>query len=111
MSTDTIILGNELSLEAAKLVYSAGIARSVKLASLENMLDIHVAKNKHIPLILLSGRKLPVSRGDMLRNLGEIFQLRAMVNLNSEMLDLPDFCWSSKKMEVAGLTNSRIALM
>jgi uncharacterized Rmd1/YagE family protein len=99
MSTDTIIIGEDLPPEQAKFVYSAGMSRSVKLAALENALETHLSKNKHIPLILLQGKKLPVSRDDQLRNLGELFYLRAQVNLNSELLDLPDFCWSSLKME------------
>jgi uncharacterized Rmd1/YagE family protein len=99
MSTDTIIIGEDLPAQQAKFVYSAGMSRSVKLAALENALEMHLSKNKHFPLILLQGKKLPVSRDDQLRNLGELFYLRAQVNLNSELLDLPDFCWSSLKME------------
>ncbi|KAI8898617.1 hypothetical protein BC833DRAFT_589253 [Globomyces pollinis-pini] len=100
MSTDTIVLGSDLSIEQAKFVYSAGITRSVKLGSLENLLEVHLTKNKHIPKTLLLGKHLGISRDQMLRNLGELFQLRAMVNLNSDLLDLPDFCWSSSQMEL-----------
>jgi uncharacterized Rmd1/YagE family protein len=99
MTSDLIILGEDLPVDQAKFVYSAGISRSVKLASLENALELHLSKNKGIPLVLLRGKKLPLSRDEQLRNLGELFYLRAQVNLNSELLDLPDFCWSSLKME------------
>jgi uncharacterized Rmd1/YagE family protein len=97
--TDIIILGEDLSIEQAKFVYSAGISRSVKLATLENALELHLDNNKKIPMILCRGKKLPISRADMLRNLGELYYLRAQVNLSSELIDLPDFCWSSLKME------------
>ncbi|KAJ8324527.1 hypothetical protein O5D80_006773 [Batrachochytrium dendrobatidis] len=99
MASDIIILGNDHPLEQAKLAYSAGLARSVKLASLEMLLEGHLNKNRGIPEILLKGRRLPVGRAAILRNLGELFSLRAHVNLNSELLDNPDFCWSSRRME------------
>ncbi|OAJ40556.1 hypothetical protein BDEG_24274 [Batrachochytrium dendrobatidis JEL423] len=92
-------LRNDHPLEQAKLAYSAGLARSVKLASLEMLLEGHLNKNRGIPEILLKGRRLPVGRAAILRNLGELFSLRAHVNLNSELLDNPDFCWSSRRME------------
>lgn len=83
----------------AKLAYSSGLARSVKLACLEVKLETHLNKNKGVPELLLRGRKLPFGRAVILQNLGELFSLRASLNLNSEMLDSPDFCWSSQKME------------
>ncbi|KAJ3115950.1 hypothetical protein HK098_006825, partial [Nowakowskiella sp. JEL0407] len=43
--------------------------------------------------------KLPFNRSSILKNLGELYSLRGHVNLHSELLDPPDFCWSSSKME------------
>src|SRR5690606_1055244 len=83
----------------AKLAYSSGIARSVKLGALEELLDRHLEKNRHIPQYLLQGTKLPLNRQAILRNLGELFSLRGHLNLHSELLDLPEFCWSSSRME------------
>ncbi|KAH6560796.1 hypothetical protein BASA50_004978 [Batrachochytrium salamandrivorans] len=99
MVSDTIILGDEHPLDQSKLAYSAGLTRSVKLASLETLLEEHLDKNRGIPEILLRGKRIPVGRAAILRNLGELFSLRAHVNLNSELLDNPDFCWSSRHME------------
>ena len=99
MSADTIIIGTDLPSHQAKLAFSSGIGRSVKLACLENLLDRHILKNRYIPQILLSGKKLPLGRDAVLRNLGELFSLRALLNLHSELLDSPDFCWSNPKME------------
>ncbi|KAJ3283474.1 hypothetical protein HK104_010353 [Borealophlyctis nickersoniae] len=96
---DVIVLGNSLPSNQAKLAYSAGLSRSVKLGSLEELLDAHLEKNRHIPQFLLQGRKLPLGRDAMLRNLGELFSLRGHLNLHSELLDLPEFCWSSHQME------------
>ncbi|KAJ3309152.1 hypothetical protein HDV04_000431 [Boothiomyces sp. JEL0838] len=99
MENDLLVLGNDFPIGKQMFAYSAGISRSVKLASLEVMLEDHLSKNKHIPAILLSGKKLPVNRAKMLKNLGELFHLRSLVNLNSDLLDLPDFCWGSTNME------------
>lgn len=99
MSADNIVLGDEIPLEQAKLVYASGMARSVKLACVEVLLHEHLEKNRYIPDDLLRGKRLKVTRKDMMQNLGELFSLRAHVNLQSEMLDLPDYCWSSVVME------------
>ncbi|KAI8913680.1 hypothetical protein EDD86DRAFT_176302, partial [Gorgonomyces haynaldii] len=107
MSSDDIILGNEIPLEQAKLVYAAAMTRSCKLASLENLLNDHLAKTKHIPSILLQGKKLPLTRQQVLQNLGELYSLRQHVNLSQELVDLPDFLWSSSVMERYFTTMSR----
>jgi uncharacterized Rmd1/YagE family protein len=96
---DTIILGEELPLNQAKLAFSSGIARSVKLACLESLLEMHLNKNRKIPTLLLKGKKLPFGEDEVLRNLGELFALRGSVNLHSELLDSPEFVWSNALME------------
>ncbi|KAI8828517.1 hypothetical protein BJ741DRAFT_625912 [Chytriomyces cf. hyalinus JEL632] len=98
---DTIVIGSDLPQDQYKLAFSSGLARSAKLASLENLLDAHLDKNREIPDLLLLGKKLPLGRSTILKSLGELFSLRGHVNLHSELLDLPDFCWSSSKMEDA----------
>ncbi|KAJ3028345.1 UNVERIFIED_CONTAM: hypothetical protein HDU68_001895 [Siphonaria sp. JEL0065] len=98
---DTIVIGSDLPADQYKLAFSSGLARSAKLASLENLLDSHLDKNKDIPTLLQKGKKLPIGRRAILKSLGELFSLRGNVNLHSELLDLPDFCWSSSRMEDA----------
>ncbi|KAJ3075561.1 hypothetical protein HDU98_007671 [Podochytrium sp. JEL0797] len=107
IQNEIIIIGNDLPSDQSKLAYSSGLARSAKLASLENLLDAHLHKTRHIPDLLLKGKKLPLGRKTVLQSLGELFSLRGHVNLHSELLDLPDFCWSSPKMEDAFATISR----
>ncbi|KAI9346113.1 hypothetical protein BDR26DRAFT_916569 [Obelidium mucronatum] len=104
---DTIIIGSDLPQDQYKLAFSSGLARSAKLASLENLLDGHLHKNREIPDLLLKGKKLPLGRHAIMKSLGELFSLRGHVNLHSELLDLPDFCWSSPKMEDAFSAISR----
>jgi len=99
MHSDTIIIGNDPRPPQAKLAFSAGLARSVKLASLETLLDSHLNSTKHFPTLLLRGKKLPVNREGVLRSLGELLVLRGELNLHSELLDSPEFCWTSPSME------------
>ncbi|KAJ3099536.1 hypothetical protein HDU97_002979 [Phlyctochytrium planicorne] len=99
ISADTIIIGYDLPPHQSMLAFSSGLARSAKLASLENLLDTHLDKNRHIPNVLLLGKRIPMGRAAVLRSLGELFSLRGHLNLHSELLDSPDFCWSSSRME------------
>ncbi|KAI8802478.1 hypothetical protein BJ742DRAFT_832733 [Cladochytrium replicatum] len=100
-TADTIIIGQDLPPQQAKLAFSSGLARSVKLGSLESLLDAYLDKNRLLPELLSSGRRLSwhLRRVQILRNVGELFSLRGHVNLHSELLDSPEFCWVSEKME------------
>ncbi len=99
MSATLIHVGSDLPPTQAKLAFSAGLCRSVKLDSLESLLEAFLEKHEHIPAHLVQGRKLPLGREGVLRSLGELFALRGMVNLHSELLEAPDFMWSSAGME------------
>ncbi|KAI9098088.1 hypothetical protein DFS34DRAFT_580469, partial [Phlyctochytrium arcticum] len=99
LTAESIIIGNALPHHQARLAYSSGLARSVKLGALEDMLERHLEKTRQIPQVLLQGKKLPLSRAAVLKNLGELYLLRGHLNLHGELLDHPEFCWSNAKME------------
>jgi hypothetical protein len=40
-----------------------------------------------------------MSRADVLRKTGELFALRHLINLSSDLLDTPDFYWEHEKQE------------
>ncbi|KAJ3189833.1 hypothetical protein HDU85_000117 [Gaertneriomyces sp. JEL0708] len=96
---DTIVIGDSLLPSEARLAYSSGLVRSVKLAVLEEMLERNLETSKKIPHLLRQG-SLP-KRADVLRDLAALYSLRGQVNLHNELLDTPDFCWSSGRMEEA----------
>ena len=106
-SDGTIICGTEMSSSQSKLAFSTGLARSVKLASLEGQLDSLLHKRRHILQIFSPSkfqnqsniRRTNVGRKEILSYLGELFSIRFQVNLHSELLDSPDFCWSDYNME------------
>lgn len=102
----------------AKIAFSSGLARSTKLAVLERLTDAYFESTRTIPLILSKGSPLPVrkprslarlfellgfgsrlpfSRSFILRKTGELLNIRAQLNLYSELTDsLPDMFWDSR---------------
>ncbi|KAI4730555.1 DUF155-domain-containing protein [Aureobasidium sp. EXF-10728] len=111
---DTIILGTKTSDEPcaaaspdpppspdidtvlAKVAFSSGLARSTKLAVLENLLSSYFSSTRSIPTILSRGSPLRFSRSFILRKTGELLSIRAQLNLYSELTDsLPDIFWDS----------------
>jgi required for meiotic nuclear division protein 1 len=82
-----------------KIAFSSGFARSTKLAVLETNLSSYLASTAHIPTLLSRGSRLPlrISRKFILRKTGQLLQLRAQLNLYSELTDsLPDLFWDSR---------------
>lgn len=85
--TDTIL---------AKIAYSSALARSTKLAVLENALSHYFQTTRQIPTTLSAGSPLRFTRQFILRKTGELLSIRAQLNLYSELTDsLPDLFWDS----------------
>jgi uncharacterized Rmd1/YagE family protein len=81
------------------LGFSSGMSRSVKLATLEELLEQFLNSNRHIPEVLRTGKTLKLSRGEVLKQLGTLLSFRGTVNIHAELLDDPDFLWYNKDME------------
>jgi uncharacterized Rmd1/YagE family protein len=45
------------------------------------------------------GRNPKLSRKDVLVKTGEFFTLRHLINLDSDLLDVPDFYWDRRELE------------
>ncbi|GAB7351364.1 hypothetical protein MBLNU459_g2047t1 [Dothideomycetes sp. NU459] len=87
---------SEVDTILAKIAFSSGLARSTKLAVLENLLSSYFHSTRTIPLILSRGSKLRFTRSFILRKTGELLSIRAQLNLYSELTDsLPDLFWDS----------------
>ncbi|KAI9686115.1 MAG: hypothetical protein M1820_010689 [Bogoriella megaspora] len=104
-SVDSGIVGERPSVDMAlaKIAFSSGFARSTKLAVLESRLNNFVASTRQIPhelsainaSFLLTNKRH--SRKFMLEKTGELLNLRAQLNLYSELTDsLPDLFWDSR---------------
>ncbi|KZF24721.1 hypothetical protein L228DRAFT_237621 [Xylona heveae TC161] len=81
----------------AKIAFSSGLARSTKLAVLETSLSNYFDSTRLIPTMLSRGSRLPFTRSFILRKTGQLLNVRAQLNLYSELTDsLPDLFWDSR---------------
>jgi uncharacterized Rmd1/YagE family protein len=95
---------HEVDTILAKIAFSSGLARSTKLAVLESLLGAYQHSTREIPIMLAKGenmtigkKKLPFTRSFILRKTGELLNIRAQLNLYSELTDsLPDIFWDSR---------------
>lgn len=101
--SETIIIGKEQdpgeSSIYAKLAFSQGIARSTKLAVLEEQLESYLDSTREIPRILARGNKLPWGRQKTLQKVGELLAFRGELNLHSELVETPDLYWAKPQLE------------
>lgn len=81
----------------AKIVFSSGLAKSTKLAVLESQLNNYFDTTKSMLDILARGGRLWGSRSFVLSKTGQLLNIRAQLNLYSELTDsLPDVFWDSR---------------
>ncbi|OPL33248.1 hypothetical protein AM593_05005, partial [Mytilus galloprovincialis] len=76
-----------------KYAFSNALAQTVKLAVWESALESLVDSIEPINRVLKLEKKVPCKRREILKMHGEIFELRFQMNLNSELLNTPDFYW------------------
>ncbi|KAL1957962.1 hypothetical protein VTO42DRAFT_5354 [Malbranchea cinnamomea] len=112
MKGDTIVLGTKPNYDTpdlklnnrdtvdtvlTKIAFSSGLARSTKLAVLETLLSNYFDSTRNIPTLLSKGTRLPYTRSFILRKTGQLLNIRAQLNLYSELTDsLPDIFWDSR---------------
>jgi uncharacterized Rmd1/YagE family protein len=66
----------------------------------EASLDRYIDSIEFITEDLKKGRKILMTRQAVLRKQGEIFALRHLINLSSDLLDTPDFYWEEDDLEI-----------
>ena len=86
---DEITITSEDSLY--KLAVSHGLAQSVKLAVFEKIVMRLIESTKHIPESLAQRGRIEMSRNKINRMMGQIFIERNLVNLQTDVLDTPEF--------------------
>lgn len=94
---DEIILQKKDSL--TKLAISFAIAQSVKLTVFEDTIARTIEHSKQIPRALAEHGKIPLSRRETSRKMGELFLERNYINLHTEILDTPEFFWDHAELE------------
>lgn len=86
-------------IELEKYTYSNALSTSVKLGIWEALLDRYVDSMAYVTDDLKRGTKIKMSRAEVLRKTGELFALRHLINLSSDLLDTPDFYWDREQLE------------
>uniref|UniRef100_A0A023GEP2 Putative conserved secreted protein n=1 Tax=Amblyomma triste TaxID=251400 RepID=A0A023GEP2_AMBTT len=94
-----IFLSTEGESDLEKYTFSSGLALSVKLAIWEASLDGYVDSIEGIIEDMKEGRTIRMTREQVFRKTGELFSLRHLINLSSDLLDTPDFYWDRPTLE------------
>ena len=77
-----------------RIVFSHGLARSVKLSFLEQLLEKFLERLRDIPSLLAKGGSIPYDRPTVMKHLGHLLYIRSQLNLHSELVEtLPDLFW------------------
>jgi len=95
--SDTIVLDSDDP--HIKLSFSYGLSQSVKLSVFEASVEKTIDDNKKIPHELIKTGKISMSRKGLAKKIGTLFAERNFINLNSDILDTPDFFWRRPKYE------------
>ncbi|MBJ7450239.1 MAG: RMD1 family protein [Parachlamydiales bacterium] len=82
-----------------KLAVSYGLAQSVKLTVFENAIRKTIENTKQLPQELVKKGKIPLSRKEISRKIGELFLERNSINLHTDILDTPEFFWEYSELE------------
>lgn len=82
-----------------KYTFSNAMSLSVKLGIWEASLDAYVDSMAYVTEDIKEGNKFKITRPEMLRKTGELFALRHLINLSSDLLDTPDFYWERDQLE------------
>jgi len=94
---DEIVLTNREPL--TKLAISHGVAQSVKLISFETLIQKTYNSTKSLPEDLARRGKIPLSKKEIRRKMGELFIERNSINLHVDVLDVPEFFWEYPELE------------
>jgi uncharacterized Rmd1/YagE family protein len=97
VADDEITLPNRETL--TKLAISHGIAQSVKLSTFETAILKAFNTNQEIPQDLAKKGKISLSRNEIRKKMGELFNERTSINLHLDALDLPEFFWEYPELE------------
>lgn len=82
-----------------KLSISHALAQSVKLMTLENSVTLLLNKTSNIQKELASKGKVSLSKREISKQIGLLFNEKFLINQHSDILDLPEFFWRRPRYE------------
>lgn len=95
--SDRITIGKDATISMISISY--GLSQSIKLAQFEDAVLKTIEATKSIPRELIDLGKTKFSRRELARKMGELFAVRNVINLHSDLLDTPEFFWRRPKCE------------
>lgn len=99
----TEIVDDQITLDSTlltiKLAFSHGFAQSVKLSFFEIFIKKTIETTRMIPEHLSRFGKIPFSRKEMRKKIGELFLERSFVNMHLDILDTPEYFWDHSELE------------
>jgi uncharacterized Rmd1/YagE family protein len=94
---DHMILPSEDHL--IKLSFSHALSQSVKLRAFEESISITIQQTRHFPQELAEKGCISLSSEKLAKLMGALFAQRDSMNLDSDILDTPEFFWRRPKYE------------
>lgn len=89
-----------------KLSFSHGLSQSVKLNSFEQSIAVTIDHTRYLPQELATNGRIPLSSKEIAKLMGQLFAQRDAMNLDSDILDTPEFFWRRPKYEPYYLMSS-----
>ena len=81
----------------AQIAFSSGLARSTKIAVLENQLNAYLEDTRDIPQMLMNGHLGALPRSFIYQKMGQLLGIRGQLNLSSDITDsVPDILWDTE---------------
>jgi uncharacterized Rmd1/YagE family protein len=82
-----------------KLAVSHGLAQSVKLCVFESIVRKTIETTRTIPEHLARYGRIPLSKNEIRKKMGELFIERSSINLHFDVLDVPEYFWEHSELE------------
>uniref|UniRef100_A0A0N7ZBP5 DUF155 domain-containing protein n=1 Tax=Scylla olivacea TaxID=85551 RepID=A0A0N7ZBP5_SCYOL len=96
---DMIFLNPEGPTDLEKYTFSNALSLSVQLGIWEAALDEYIDNIEYVSEELSKTGLVVLSQDQVLQRMGQLFALRHLVNLSSDLLDVPDFYWEHENLE------------
>ncbi|KAK3861339.1 hypothetical protein Pcinc_044504 [Petrolisthes cinctipes] len=96
---DKILLNPEGQTNLEKYTFSNALAMSVKLGIWEASLDKYIDNIEYVSEELSKTGHVVLTQDQVLQRMGQLFALRHLINLSSDLLDIPDFYWEHEQLE------------
>lgn len=99
LKDETFYIQSNDESDLEKYTFSNAMTSSVKLAIWESLLDTYIDGLSTVTTDLKNGHRIRMSRATILQKTGELFALKHLINLDSDLLETPDFYWDREELE------------